>query len=70
VQKLAPPESASAAQSLSASLSSGLLMGLATLASGPLFDAYGARGYLAMAVMAGVGLAGAFRLQRRLGPDS
>jgi PPP family 3-phenylpropionic acid transporter len=67
VQRLAPPESASAAQTLSASLSSGLLIGLATLASGPLFDAWGAGGYLAMTAMSAAGLLGAVRLRRRLG---
>ena len=66
VQRLAPPESASSAQTLSASLSSGLLIGLATLASGPMFDAWGAAGYLAMTAMSAAGLLGALRLRRKL----
>ena len=70
VQRLAPAGSASAAQSLSASLSSGLIMGLATLACGPLFDQFGARGYLAMTAMSLVGLVGMLMLRRRLGPES
>ena len=37
-------------------LSAGVLIGLATLASGPLYDAFGSGGYLAMAGLAGVGL--------------
>lgn len=70
VQRLAPAGSASAAQSLSASLSSGLIMGLATLACGPLFDQFGARGYLAMTAMSLAGLAGMLTLRRRLEPQS
>jgi PPP family 3-phenylpropionic acid transporter len=68
VHRLAPPESASAAQTLSASLSSGLFIGLATLASGRLFDAFGPLGYLAMTAMAAAGLFGAWRLPGRGGP--
>jgi PPP family 3-phenylpropionic acid transporter len=60
-----PPESASAAHTLSASLQSGLFIGLATLASGPLFDQAGAGGYLAMSGMAAIGLLGALLLMRR-----
>lgn len=65
LERLAPPESASAAQTLSSALSSGLLIGLATILSGPLFDAYGAAGYGAMAVMSGLGVAGALVMARR-----
>lgn len=60
-----PPERASAAHTLSASLQGGLFIGLATLAAGPLFDAAGARGYLAMTAMAAAGLCGALVLVRR-----
>jgi PPP family 3-phenylpropionic acid transporter len=63
VHRLAPPESASAAQTLSSSLSGGLLIGLATLAGGALYQAFGAAGYLAMAAMAALGLVGALRLR-------
>lgn len=59
IQRLAPPQSASAAQTISSALSGGLLIGLATLASGALFDAVGAYGYLAMAALAAFGLIGA-----------
>jgi PPP family 3-phenylpropionic acid transporter len=62
IQRQAPARYASVAQSLASTLSSGLLIGLATLASGPLFDHFGAGGYLAMAVMALAGVVGALRL--------
>jgi PPP family 3-phenylpropionic acid transporter len=62
IERLSPPRSASAAQSLNSGLASGVLMGLATAASGPLFDAFGARGYFAMALTAGVGTLLALRL--------
>jgi PPP family 3-phenylpropionic acid transporter len=45
----------------------GFILGVATLFAGPLFDAFGARGYLAMAAMAVLGLAGALTLHRRTG---
>lgn len=64
VDATSPAASASAAHTLSASLQSGLFIGLATLASGPLFDWAGARGYLAMSAMAGAGLVGALILVR------
>jgi len=64
IEKLTPPASASSAQAINSALSSGLTIGLATLASGPLFDALGPRGYLAMAAMAILGMAGAMALQR------
>jgi PPP family 3-phenylpropionic acid transporter len=65
-EQLSPPQSASPAQMLNAAISYGLLTGLATLASGPLFDAFGAAGYWAMVAVAGFGLAGAIGLALRL----
>ncbi len=62
VEKLSTPRNASAAQSINSALSGGVLAGLATLASGPLFDRYGAHGYWLMAAMSAVGLIGACRL--------
>src|SRR5262249_38319005 len=53
IEQLSPPESASAAQTLNSVCSGGVMMGAATLASGPLFDALGFGGYWAMAAMAG-----------------
>jgi len=66
VERLSPPESASAAQSLNAALYSGVLIGAATIVSGPLLDHFGPLGYLAMSVIAATGLAGAVHLRRRL----
>jgi PPP family 3-phenylpropionic acid transporter len=62
MERLAPARSASAAQTLNSVLSGGLLIGLATIASGRLFDAVGASGYLAMAGVALAGLLGALCL--------
>ncbi|HEY2658773.1 MAG TPA: MFS transporter [Caulobacteraceae bacterium] len=67
IERLSPPQAASAAQTLNSAMSGGVLIGLTTIVSGPLFDALGARGYLVMAGIAGVGLALAFVLMRELG---
>jgi PPP family 3-phenylpropionic acid transporter len=66
VERICPPESTSAAQTLSSALSAGVLIGLATVFSGPLFDRYGALGYLAMSVLAALGLLGGLRLKAAL----
>lgn len=70
VERLSTPRNASAAQAINSALSGGVLMGLATMASGPLFDRFGAGGYLLMAGMCVLGLAGALQLYRirRLDP--
>ncbi len=65
IEKLAPPSAASPAQAINSALSSGFTLGVATLASGPLFDAFGAGGYIATAAMALLGLGGAVLLWRR-----
>ncbi|MFA7262121.1 MAG: MFS transporter [Caulobacter sp.] len=62
IERHAPARSASAAQTLSSAVSGGLIIGLATLASGPLFDGARERGYLGMSLLALLGLAGAWRL--------
>lgn len=67
IEKLTPPSSASAAQAINSALSMGFALGVATLASGRLFDAFGPYGYLAMAGVAALGLAGAIALNRRTG---
>jgi PPP family 3-phenylpropionic acid transporter len=59
VERLAPARSASLAQTLNSVLTGGFLIGFSTMASGPLFDAVGAFGYLAMSGIALTGLAGA-----------
>lgn len=66
VERLSPPGSASAAQTLNSVLSGGLFMGLASMGAGALFDMIGARGYLAMSLLAGIGLAGAAALPRAI----
>lgn len=70
VERLSPPASATAAQTLSSALSSGVMIGLATAFSGPLYDAYGAKGYLAMAGFAAVGLLAAWRVRGALAGPS
>jgi PPP family 3-phenylpropionic acid transporter len=67
IEKLTPPTNASAAQAINSALSSGFTLGVATLCSGPLFDAFGPFGYLAVAAMALLGLGGAILLNRRAG---
>jgi PPP family 3-phenylpropionic acid transporter len=69
VERLAPAQSQTAAQTLSSALSSGVLIGLATLASGPLYDAFGAGGYLAMTALAALGGVTALTM-RRMRPES
>ena len=66
VERLSPPDSHTAAQTLSSVLSAGVLIGLATAASGPLYDRFGAGGYAAMAAMSVAGLIAAASLRRRL----
>jgi PPP family 3-phenylpropionic acid transporter len=70
IERLSTSRNASAAQAINSALSGGVLMGAATLASGPLFDRFGAEGYLLMSAMALAGLIGAVRLYgvRRLDP--
>jgi PPP family 3-phenylpropionic acid transporter len=68
MERLAPARHASLAQTLNSVLSGGLLIGLATMASGRLFDSVGPHGYLAMSLVAAAGLMGAAcisPLQRR-----
>ena len=62
VERLSTSDNASAAQTINSSLSGGLLAGLATIASGWLYDRTGAQGYLLMASMSALGLIGALRL--------
>ncbi len=62
IERLAPAEDASAAQTLNAALAYGLFTGLATLGAGPLFDTLGAYGYWPMTALAAIGVAGALVL--------
>ncbi|WEK56678.1 MAG: MFS transporter [Candidatus Brevundimonas phytovorans] len=66
VERLCPPDSHTAAQTLGSVLSAGVLIGLATAASGPLYDAFGLKGYLAMAMLAATGGLAGLMLQARL----
>jgi PPP family 3-phenylpropionic acid transporter len=70
IERLSTPRNASAAQTLNSALSGGVIAGLATMASGPLFDHVGAKGYLLMTAMCAVGVLGCLRLYgvRRLDP--
>jgi PPP family 3-phenylpropionic acid transporter len=70
VERLSSSRNASAAQAMNSALSGGVLSGLATIASGWLFDRTGAHGYLLMSAMCVIGLMGAVRLYgvRRLDP--
>ncbi len=63
VEKLAPPGGHTAAQTLNSVIAAGVLIGLATLAAGPLYDRVGVMGYLAMTGLAAAGLALGWRLK-------
>jgi len=62
VERLSTPANASAAQSINSALSGGVLSGLATMASGWVFDRAGPHGYFLMTAMSALGLVGAIRL--------
>jgi MFS transporter, PPP family, 3-phenylpropionic acid transporter len=66
VERLTPADSHTAAQTLSSVVSAGVLIGLATAVSGPLYDRFGAGGYWAMAGLAGAGLVAALTLRDQL----
>jgi len=66
VERLAPRDAQTAAQTLSSVLSAGVLIGAATAVSGPLYDRWGAGGYGLMAAMGAIGLVVAWPLRRRL----
>jgi PPP family 3-phenylpropionic acid transporter len=68
-ERLASPTNATAAQAINSAFSGGVLAGLATFASGWLYDRVGTMGYLAMAAMSLAGLAGAVRLTFVRRPD-
>lgn len=65
IERYSPPRAASAAQVLNSALSGGLLIGLAMIISGPLYDGFGARGYLAMAGIALLGFVAAVQVLRQ-----
>lgn len=66
IERLTPDDSHTAGQTLNSMLAAGVLIGAATLISGPLYDAVGVGGYLAMAGMAATGGLLALSLRPRL----
>jgi PPP family 3-phenylpropionic acid transporter len=62
VERETPPELAGSGMTLYAMLAAGTPLGLATLASGALFDRFGAAGYLAMAGMGAAGIIAAIAM--------
>ena len=56
MSEIVPPAQAGTAQAIYASVTAGIGLGLATLLAGPLYATWGGGAYLAMAVLAGVGL--------------
>jgi PPP family 3-phenylpropionic acid transporter len=60
-----PRRLAASAQGMYASVTAGVVMGLASLAAGPLYRAYEGRAFLAMALLAGLGLLAGMLLMRR-----
>lgn len=65
IGRAVPEAAAGTAQSLYATVAAGVAMGGATLLAGGLYESHGARAYLAMAVLAAIGLAAAIILARR-----
>jgi PPP family 3-phenylpropionic acid transporter len=67
IGRLALPGQQTAAQTLNSVISAGVLMGLATLAAGPLYDRFGTFGYLVMTALAIVGMIAGWRLKGCVG---
>lgn len=65
IARAVPESAAGTAQALYASVAAGVIMGAATLVSGPLFAAYGGGAYLAPAAISLVGLAAGLVLAKR-----
>lgn len=65
LERAVPASLSASAQGIYASITAGVAMGLASLAAGPLYRAYEGGAYLAMALLAGVGLIAAFVLMQR-----
>ncbi|MFM2148090.1 MAG: hypothetical protein RLZZ187_396 [Pseudomonadota bacterium] len=64
--RVVPPAQAGTAQALHASLGAGLAIGLLTLASGPLYSAFGGGGYWAMAVLCALAVPASVSLGRAI----
>lgn len=63
IHRAVPQEQAGTAQSLVAAVTGGFGMGAATLLAGVLYEPFGGLSYLAMAAIAGIGLAAAVRVK-------
>lgn len=70
ISRAVPGGGGGTAQALYATMATGLMIGLATLASGWLYDDVGGRAYLGMAVLSGIGLVAAIGLARTWDGDS
>jgi len=64
IARATPPDVSASAQGLLATANAGIALGFATLASGPLYAAFGGDAYFAMAAMGGAGAVAAFALLR------
>jgi PPP family 3-phenylpropionic acid transporter len=65
IARAVPDGAAGTAQALYATVAAGVVLGGATLLSGPLYAAFGGRAYLSMALLAAVGLVAGLLLMRR-----
>ncbi len=65
IARAVPDGASGTAQALYASVAAGVLMGLATLAAGPLFAAFGGKSFAAAAALSAIGLASAMALSTR-----
>jgi MFS transporter, PPP family, 3-phenylpropionic acid transporter len=65
IARAVPDAAAGTAQALYASVAAGVIMGFATLVSGPLFSAYGSGAYWLPVVLALIGFASAVQLAKR-----
>ena len=66
INREVPTQDKTAAMSVQYALTSGLFSGVSGLLSGPLYDAWGVKGYLAMAALSGFGLVFALGLMFRV----
>jgi PPP family 3-phenylpropionic acid transporter len=64
IERLAPPQSASAAQAINSALSAGFMLGVGTLAAGPAVRRLRDQGLPGHGAMGGLGLLGAVKLTR------
>ncbi len=70
IARNAPPALSARAQGLYAAVANGMVPGLAMLAAGPLYQAWGGMAFLAMSLLAACGLGLAWRLFRHAAPSA